>query len=61
MTRRKFKGYVAFALFIAVIAVVTISGTPRGWLLLLALVAAIPFGMWVMVAMMESDEDQGPN
>jgi hypothetical protein len=59
MTRRKLKGYVVFALFIAVIAVGTITGPPRGWFLVLALVAAIPFGMWVTVAMMESDEDRG--
>jgi hypothetical protein len=29
----------------------------RGWLLLLALAVAVPFGIWVMVAVMEADDD----
>lgn len=58
MTKKKLKGYVAFALFLAVIFVGTLYGPPHGWLLkLLALVIAVPFGILGTVAILEADED----
>ena len=57
MTIRKLKGYIAFALFIGVIAIGTYTGPSHGWWLVLALVVSVPFGLWIMVAMMEADDD----
>ncbi len=55
MTKKKLKGYVAFALFLAVVFVGTLYGPHNGWLLLIALAVVVPFGIWVVVAMMEAD------
>ena len=47
MTKKKLKGYVAFALFLAVIFVGTLYGPPHGWLVISSLVIAVRSGFWV--------------
>ena len=54
---QKRKGYVAATLFLVAVSVPAIAGPPRGWMLLLALAVAVPFGILAAVAMMEADDD----
>ncbi len=56
---KKFRAYLAVAMFLALIAVVTwtLPEGLHGWWLLLAIVAAVPFAVWAVNVIMDYDDD----